>query len=64
MYVCGGTDPMVLGRSHKDYDGVLRAARKFVRGDDYKEGEDGVFYLVTTSRTVRAGSFDSSELED
>lgn len=64
MYVCGGTDPIVIGKARKSYDSVLKAAQKFIKDGFYKEGEDGIFYLVTTSKTVKAGSFESSEIED
>ena len=63
LHVYGSVDPSIVGKSYKDYDGLLKAARKFIKSDDYTEGEDGLFYVVTTGNTARVSPFDSSDLE-
>jgi hypothetical protein len=64
LHVYGSVDPSIVGKSYKDYDSLLKAARKFIKSDDYTEGEDGLFYVVTTGNTARVSPFDSSDLED
>lgn len=64
LHVYGSTDPLLVGKSHNDYNSLLKAARKFIKSDDYTEGEDGLFYVVTTGNAVRVSPFDSSDLED
>lgn len=65
VHVFGAVEPAVLGKSHKTYDGVAKAARKFIASDDFEEGRDNVFYIVTENRrSPRIGSFDSIDLED
>lgn len=64
LHVYGGTDPEIRGKSHKDYESLLRAAKKFFKSDDFTEGEDGLFYTVTIGKTVQVCPFDSSDLED
>jgi len=64
LHVFGSVDPSIVGKSHKDYDSLLKAARKFIKSDDYTEGEDGLFYVVTTGNTVQVSPFDSSDIED
>lgn len=63
LHVYGSVDPSIVGKSYKDYDNLLKAARKFIKSDDYTEGEDGLFYAVTTGNAVRVSPFDSSDLE-
>jgi hypothetical protein len=65
MHVYGSVDPNIIGKPHKTYESLLKAAKKFVASDDYTDGEDGIFYIVSQNgRQPRAGSFDSSELEN
>ena len=65
LHIYGSVDPSVIGKSHKTYDSLLKAARKFYVSSDFKEGEDGLFYLVSQDRRIpRVGSFDSAELEE
>lgn len=64
LHVFGGVDPSIVGKSYKDYDSLLKAAKKFIKSDDYTEGEDGIFYVVTVGNTARVSPFDSSDLED
>lgn len=64
VHVYGGVDPSVIGKPHDSYEKLLKAAQKFVASDNYKEGEDGVFYIVTQGhRYPQMGSFTSGELE-
>jgi len=64
LHVYGSTDPSIIGVPHKSYDKLLKAARKFYNSDSFNEGQDGLFYIITTSNTAQVGSFTSSELED
>lgn len=65
MHVYGSVDPNIIGKPHKNYESLVKAAKKFVASDDYTDGEDGLFYIVSHGgRQPRAGSFDSSDLED
>jgi len=64
LHVYGSVDPSIVGKSYKDYDSLLKAARKFIKSDDYTEGEDGLFYVVTVGNTARVSPFASSDLED
>jgi hypothetical protein len=64
LHVYGSVDPSIVGKSHKDYESLVKAARKFVKSGDYTEGEDGVFYTVISGKTVRVSAFDNSDLED
>ena len=64
LHVYGSVDPSILGKSHKTYESLLKAAKKFFKSDDFTEGEDGLFYTVTTGNSVRVSPFDSSDLED
>lgn len=63
LHVYGSVDPSIVGKSYKDYDSLLKAARKFIKSDDYTEGEDGLFYVVTSGNSIRVSPFDSSDLE-
>lgn len=64
VHVYGSTDPSIIGDPHKNYDKLLKAARKFYNSDSFNEGQDGLFYIVTTGMYAQIGSFTSSELED
>lgn len=64
LHVYGSVDPSILGKSHKTYESLLKAAKKFFKSDDFTEGEDGLFYVVTSGNSVRVSPFDSSDLED
>jgi len=65
LHVYGSVDPSVIGKPHKTYESLLKAARKFHDSPGYIECEDGLFYLVSQDRRVpQACSFTDSELED
>jgi len=64
VHVYGGVDPSVIGKPHDSYEKLLKAAQKLVASDNYNEGNDGVFYIVTQGhRYPQMGSFTSDELE-
>lgn len=54
----------MIGKAHTSYDSLLKAAQKFVASDNYKDGQDGVFYILTQDRRrPQMSSFTDGELE-
>lgn len=64
LHVEGGVDPSILGKPCKDFESLLKIARKFFNSDDFTEGKDALFYIVTSGNSVWVSPFDSSDIED
>jgi len=65
VHLEGGVEIRVFGKQHKNYEELAEAARKFIKTDEYREGYDNLFYLVTQkNRLPYMGSFDSADLEE
>jgi len=64
VHVWGCVEPTVFTKAYKTFNECLCYARIFVKGGEYKDGNDGLFYLVTQSGKVpRMLSFTNEELE-
>jgi hypothetical protein len=64
VHVYGGTDPQIICH-RKTFDQILKEAKKFHKSDDYNEGQDGLFYILTQDgKAPRMFSFTSSDMED
>jgi len=61
VHVFGSVDPSIMGRCHKTFESLQNHAQKFRASDEFTDGEDGLFYLVTQDKKApRMFSFGDS----
>lgn len=66
LYVCGGTEPQLLGETCRGWDALEKEILAALKSGGYDESADGLFYLRfgARRRSLGVGSFTAEYMDE